>query len=240
MSNNIYYVYAYLREDGTPYYIGKGKGNRYKKGHSVNIPPINRIKFIKENLSESEAYDLEISLIQKYGRKDIGTGILRNQTDGGDGGDTSNSNGYKQYMASEKRKELDKRTSERMKSKNPMRSQEVILKTHTPEINKKISDANKGKLKSENHKQKLRESSLRQKEEISVRITERWKYEDYKENVSKKMKESTSIIASLPEEEFQKWLSKQKLFDKLGRPNGRVKGVIDKRGVTSLYYDNTR
>ena len=143
-------------------------------------------------------------------------------------------------MASEKRKELDKRTSERMKSKNPMRSQEVILKTHTPEINKKISDANKGKLKSENHKQKLRESSLRQKEEISVRITERWKYEDYKENVSKKMKESTSIIASLPEEEFQKWLSKQKLFDKLGRPNGRVKGVIDKRGVTSLYYDNTR
>lgn len=80
------YVYAYLREDGTPYYIGKGVGKRYKDPHTVTVPPEDRIQFIKKNLTDTDAIALEIELIAKYGRKDLGTGILRNQTEGGEGG----------------------------------------------------------------------------------------------------------------------------------------------------------
>lgn len=81
----VYYVYMYLREDSTPYYVGKGKGNRYKEKHTVSIPSFDRIVIVKDSLTDQEAIALEKELIKFYGRKDIGTGILRNLTDGGEG-----------------------------------------------------------------------------------------------------------------------------------------------------------
>ena len=83
----IYYVYAYLRTNGTPYYIGKGKDNRaYSKQHNINLPNNNdRIVFLEKNLTDIGALALERRYIRWYGRKDLGTGILRNLTDGGEG-----------------------------------------------------------------------------------------------------------------------------------------------------------
>jgi hypothetical protein len=83
-----YYTYAYLREDRTPYYIGKGKGNRvYKRKRKDVKPPKDksRIIFLKQNLTEEEAFKHEIYMIAVFGRKDLGTGILHNRTDGGEG-----------------------------------------------------------------------------------------------------------------------------------------------------------
>jgi hypothetical protein len=85
---NRFYTYAYLREDRTPYYIGKGEGNRayvkHQKGISVPKDK-SRIIFLKQNLIEEEAFKHEKYMIAVFGRKDLGTGILRNLTNGGEG-----------------------------------------------------------------------------------------------------------------------------------------------------------
>ena len=84
----MFYTYLWLREDGTPYYVGKGKGNRSHQGgerHSVNRPVEFERIIIQDCSTEVDAFEVEKFLITYYGRLDLGTGCLRNRTDGGEG-----------------------------------------------------------------------------------------------------------------------------------------------------------
>jgi|ERR1035437_1109198 hypothetical protein len=82
----MYYTYLWLRENGTPYYVGKGSGVRAftSWAHGVHKPADKERILVQEFESEKEAFEAEKFLIAYYGRLDLGTGCLRNLTDGGE------------------------------------------------------------------------------------------------------------------------------------------------------------
>lgn len=97
------WLFKNLEFEYQPFYVGKGRKKRdithlcqYSlKAHNFKNSIIKSIVSktgeqpihyrVYENLSNSEAIELEIEMIKHFGRKDNKTGILANCTDGGDG-----------------------------------------------------------------------------------------------------------------------------------------------------------
>jgi hypothetical protein len=87
-------VYRHRRKDtNTVFYVGisnsinrpYSKRNRNFYWHNIVKKYGYDVEILYDDLTYDEAFELEIFLISIYGRKDLGTGILCNMTNGGDG-----------------------------------------------------------------------------------------------------------------------------------------------------------
>jgi hypothetical protein len=199
-----YYTYAYLREDKTPYYIGKGKGNRAYKKHrkGIGVPKDkSRIIFLKQNLTEEQAFRHEIYMIAVFGRKDLGNGILHNRTDGGEG-----SSGW---VPSE---ETKRKQSEAHKGNTTW-----LGKTHSEETKRKMSDTRKGKTHSEETKRKQSEAKKGKtfSEESKRKMSEAQKGKSLSEETRRKMSETRK--GKIPSKETRRKLSEARKGQSKGR-----------------------
>jgi hypothetical protein len=205
---NIYYVYQYLRENGTPYYIGKGSGRRaYSSNRVIPKPPnVTRIQIVAHKLSESEAFLLETKLIAIYGRIDLGAGILHNKTNGGDGapavsnkvawnkGKTQSpehnlkiSTALKDYKRTQLHQE---KINQSLKGRDPT----FLGKTHSSETREILRQANLGKKRGptpEHVKQKIRESQAKRRV-LMAQSVESWNLSIHSVSISSKSIECTS------------------------------------------------
>jgi hypothetical protein len=219
---NRFYTYAYLREDRTPYYIGKGSGRRVhsNKGRPCKKPTKERIIFLKQNLTEEEAFKHEIYMIAVFGRKDLGTGILRNKTNGGDGSSgVVRSEEYKRKLSEslkgrifseEHRKKISESLKGREISEETRKKLRISLKgkvgfpgmlnkTHTEKSKEKMSEVKKGdknhfygKSHSEETKNKISESKKGKTptEETRKKMSEAAKGRIFSEEHKRKLSES--------------------------------------------------
>ena len=148
-----FYVYAYLRTDGTPYYIGKGLGRRAWKTHrrgQADLRPEDKalINVLVTDLTEVQAFEWERALIEIL--REVSK--LENKTSGGQG--CSNPSAETRKKISESSRRLV-HTPEACAKIRAARAKQVITDEHRQSISKRL----KGVAKTESHRKALSETS---------------------------------------------------------------------------------
>ena len=165
----------YVRKDGTPYYIGKGKPRRPydKRGRPCKTPPKERIIILHTSLDENTAFQIEKDLIKLYGRKDLDpeNGLLRNRSDGGEGvSGRINTEATKEKMrlsaikrgiSRETRRKIAQ--SKRGKKLSEKAIQKLRERRHTKETKEKMRNSHLGIKKTPEHRRAITKSKTGEK-----------------------------------------------------------------------------
>lgn len=157
---NEYYIYEWIRLDtNEPFYIGKGKDNRWRDFNGRNQYFNNIVKSIPiavnilhDGLEESTAFDLEIWYIWLY--RDIIGYNMCNIADGGEGialfGKDNPMYGKnpRDFMTEDAKKEHDEKMSKALKGKNKGKNpRSKMTEGAKKERDKKASESMRGKNK---------------------------------------------------------------------------------------------
>ena len=183
----VFYVYVLFRPwDGSPFYVGKGKGTRWARRGSSRNPyfrnivqkaerlgvEIPKIK-VRQGLTEAEAFETEISLIAAIGRSP--NGPLVNMTDGGDGVANLSAESRQKISHTTKARMADpvarakqsRQATERQSSEEiRMAARELMLRLQRdPIIGPKLLGARKGTKLSEQTKELIRVKAIQRMED---------------------------------------------------------------------------
>jgi len=149
-----FYVYAYLRTDGTPYYIGKGLGRRAwashrRAGQELRPESKEQIVLLIQGLTEECAFQWERDLIELL--RD--SSALENRTSGGQG--CSNPSAETRMKISAARLGA-KHTPEARERIKMARAKQAITGDHRDAISASL----KGRKLSNSHRQALSKASV--------------------------------------------------------------------------------
>lgn len=247
MSDAIYYVYEHRTNAGELFYVGKGKGNRYKSRSSRNrywgfvaakhgFNP----KIIKDGMTEQEAYDLETVIIDfamfyKFP-------MLTNFVHGGKGG-----SGLKLSKETIEKRSKSATGKKRSNIARKNISEACMGRKVSEETKIKLSEINKGKTHSDYTKEKIRISNTGKKrsEDIIEKFSmlQKKRYKDgyqVSEETREKMRQSRLKNVGNPiSEETRKKLSLATKGKKRSKET-IAKMIEARKNTTYIVSDETR
>ncbi|MCA0032759.1 GIY-YIG nuclease family protein [Mesorhizobium sp. B263B2A] len=202
------YVYILHRPDGTPFYVGKGRGRRiasHERDITDKSDRSRKANIIRSLLrsgktigyridrwvdSDLEALAREVELIAQLGRLDCGTGPLANATPGGEAGMEIGTQAHARYCEARRSDDARRKASANSRS---MWENEATRERIIAAVAEKWSDPHHKDARIAAMREGLSQPSV--KEKLSAASNALWSNEDHRHKVTLSTTEAWNDIA---------------------------------------------